>query len=335
MQYPPRHLIRRGFTLVELLVVISVIALLISILLPSLRKAREQAKQVKCAAHLSGFGRGFFGYAVENNDYLCSGSFDPDVDNGRDGPVDRVGWVADLVNNKYAFPAEQLCPSNEARVNQKLANGGPAGSGSFGKTFTNGDSYTTWELIDARIRRGYNSNYTQSWYMARTEMREPPGGVNARRVADTLGPLRLSFLTKVSPSIVPLLGDGGLEKQLPEGDTYGGSLDLGERTVKSMTDGPLSPRFLPQDFSDFGPAHGYASTRSRAPISTIRDRANVLFGDGHVSVFVDQGGSARDGQFTVEFDAALNDYRQMDVDNQVFDGVLTLGRRSRNVNVRR
>jgi prepilin-type N-terminal cleavage/methylation domain-containing protein len=83
---------RGGFTLVELLVVISIIALLISILLPSLRKAREQGKRVKCAAHLSSFGKGFFGYASEQNDYFCSGSFDPDVDNGRDGPVDQVGW---------------------------------------------------------------------------------------------------------------------------------------------------------------------------------------------------------------------------------------------------
>lgn len=325
----------RAFTLVELLVVISVIALLISILLPSLRKAREQAKQVKCAAHMAGFGRGFFGYAVENSDYACSGSFDPDVDNGRDGPVDRVGWVADLVNNKYAFPAEQLCPSNEARVNQKLANGGPAGSGSFGKIFSNGDDYASWERIDERIRRGYNTNYTQAWYMARTEMRDPPGGVNARRVADTLGPLRFSFLTKVTPGLVPLLGDGGLEKELPEGDTYGGSLDLGARTVKSMTDGPIAPRYLPQDFSDFGPAHGYATSRSKAPISTIRDRANILFADGHVGVFVDQGGAERDGQFTLEFDNTRSEYRQVDVDAQVFDGVLTLGRRSRHNNVRR
>ena len=57
---------RKGFTLVELLVVIGIIALLVSILMPALGKAKELAKQIMCASQLSGLGKSIMMY---ENDY--------------------------------------------------------------------------------------------------------------------------------------------------------------------------------------------------------------------------------------------------------------------------
>ena len=61
---------RKGFTLVKLLVVIGIIAILMSILLPSLGRARAAANSIKCANNLRSVGQGLLIYINENHGTL-------------------------------------------------------------------------------------------------------------------------------------------------------------------------------------------------------------------------------------------------------------------------
>ena len=67
---------RLGFTLLELLVVVAIIALLISILLPALQGARDQSQQLLCNTNLKSMGEASYFYAEANHDYIIRGEAD-------------------------------------------------------------------------------------------------------------------------------------------------------------------------------------------------------------------------------------------------------------------
>jgi prepilin-type N-terminal cleavage/methylation domain-containing protein len=64
------NLRKKGFTLVELLVVISIIALLLSITMPGLQRAREQAKRTVCRSNLKSLGLAFHLYGNDWKNFL-------------------------------------------------------------------------------------------------------------------------------------------------------------------------------------------------------------------------------------------------------------------------
>src|SRR4051812_20284035 len=89
---------QRGFSLVEVIVVIGIIAVLIALLLPALSIARDHAKQIKCAAQLHNLGQAFANYAVAfKGAYPACANWEVYGGDGTgDDVTDLPGWTEEL-----------------------------------------------------------------------------------------------------------------------------------------------------------------------------------------------------------------------------------------------
>lgn len=99
-----------GFTLVELLVVISIIAVLLAVLMPSLNKAREMARTIVCQTNLKGLGTAWDAYAVANSGLIVSSLTYKTTDEGDTSSDHRkYSWVYAPVNltTKESIPEKQ------------------------------------------------------------------------------------------------------------------------------------------------------------------------------------------------------------------------------------
>jgi prepilin-type N-terminal cleavage/methylation domain-containing protein len=136
---------KRGFTLVELLVVISIIALLLAVLMPALAKAREQAKRTVCKSNFHQWGLSLGAYASDHNGGLLA-SFQPwsrqygrlpCLSGGRTDSLRHPGeFMAETIGpyipgfnfKKSVFGGCWTCPSNKLSMERMyqicMANGG-------------------------------------------------------------------------------------------------------------------------------------------------------------------------------------------------------------------
>jgi prepilin-type N-terminal cleavage/methylation domain-containing protein/prepilin-type processing-associated H-X9-DG protein len=173
---PPRP--RRAFTLIELLVVVTIIAILIALLLPTLNRARDQARSTACTANLRSMSLQLYMYATENDQYLPFAT---------DGPLAYTGntipaWHTIFTTQMGMSPKLLRCPSGGNGNRYWNANSGqPAQWDYFGSSSTNSyptngvKSYGTDYAMNATMYDPYRPN--ANWQMRNDQWApSPPHG---------------------------------------------------------------------------------------------------------------------------------------------------------------
>ena len=248
---------RRGFTLVELLVVIGIIAVLISILLPSLGAAREQARSVQCLSNMRQWGMAFQMYAGQFNGLMPWKSV-----GGGDGDTaaDSVGtWNNSSLwfNALPPFLGQQsYCDMNDPTTNSTPP--GPSASTIFvcPSALTIAPGAST-DMVEGDFFMVYGNN--------------PTGGSIQTR------PVRLDYV--IQSKLISTGTDKNVKLAAPQ--------FMPSSAWVLMVEKRVNPSELPKTDVNYGKTLAYISSEHKRFASRHHKMTggNLLFFDGHAEFF--------------------------------------------------
>ena len=159
---------KSSFTLIELLIVIAILGILASLLLPSLGKARESARQAVCLSNMKQVGFAGEMYSDDNDDFLM-----PRNVSGDDG---AMGWRTLIL--PYTSDSDEIayCPSSKLTFGLDRLNAGTGYNNDLGMAQTNGTQlfYPVSSVdLPAETARAGDGNDLESGFAQANQLHEP------------------------------------------------------------------------------------------------------------------------------------------------------------------
>lgn len=271
-------LVRRGFTLIELMVVIAIIALLIAILLPSLQNAREHAKTVVCSSNLHHVSQGMANYLYTSGGVYPPSYYYPTDEDGTFEPKNQqtpppygyVHWSYFLYDEGNVGDKAFQCPKMQSGGHPRTNPGIKPEDWEGGQVDQNGQNMPNDDLTDKQAPRvAYGGN--AAIFPRNKFTKQLSGGLRVNTFA------RDNMIKRAAGTI---LAAEFLDNWKAIGVQKGGG-------IESKSHRPINPFYhVGSGFNDYGspetnPGFLYGipsdqNTHGLLEFNQVRDRTNIL-----------------------------------------------------------